>query len=100
MGPQKAIPERRHTVGKIVRLRTRVRPSRPTSGRQPENGTSIMRALLIASVSQVALVAIASLASAQDRSDTSPTAAPGVVIEGSGNTSIGVLSPLRAADWP
>ena len=57
-----------------------------------------MRVLFIASVSQIALVAAAGLAPAQDRSNASPTAAPGVVIEGSSSTSIGGQSAARKGD--
>ena len=57
-----------------------------------------MRVLFIASVSQIALVAAAGLAPAQDRSNASPTAAPGVVIEGSSSTSVGGQSAARKGD--
>ncbi len=57
-----------------------------------------MRTLLIAFLGQILIVAGVGLAIAQERPAAPPAGAPGIVTEGSGNTSIGGLPAARKGD--
>ena len=59
-----------------------------------------MRALLVVFLGQILILILtgAGLAVAQDRPASPPTGTPGIVIEGSGNTSIGGVPAARKGD--
>jgi uncharacterized Zn-binding protein involved in type VI secretion len=62
------------------------------------HGELSMRTLLVVGLSQILICAGAALAVAQQRPEGPPAGAPGVITEGSSNTSIGGQSAARKGD--